>query len=88
MTVFHSVNRIVKGYDAPRIFYSPDYSSASTPDLPDVRSTLFWNPDVTVIDNETIDYYNADNKGNVMIIIECITSDGIPVTGKSEYKVE
>ncbi|HAM10540.1 MAG TPA: hypothetical protein DCP74_09775 [Bacteroidales bacterium] len=88
MTVFHSVNRIVKGYDAPRIFYSPDYSSASTPDLPDVRSTLFWNPDVTVIDNETIDYYNADNKGNVMIIIEGITSDGIPVTGKSEYKVE
>lgn len=88
MPTFHSVNRIVKGYDVPRIFYSPDYSSASTPNLPDVRSTLFWNPDVTVIDNGTIDYYNADNKGNVMIVVEGITPDGIPVTGKLEYKVE
>jgi hypothetical protein len=87
MPIFHSVNMLVKGYDVPRIFYSPDYSPASTPDLPDVRSTLFWNPDVALIDNETIDYYNADIKGNVMIIVEGISSDGIPVTGRVKYEV-
>lgn len=87
MSVYHSVNRIVKGYDVPRIFYSPDYTSASTPYMPDMRSTLFWNPDVTLIDNETIEYYNADNKGNVMIVVEGITSDGIPVTGSVKYEV-
>lgn len=88
MSIFHSVNRIVKGYDVPRIFYSPDYSSVSTTGIADVRSTLLWNPGITVIDTSTIHYYNADNKGNVMIVIEGITSDGIPVTGKLEYKVE
>ena len=88
MPIYHSVNRIIKGYDVPKIFYSPDYSSASTPGMPDLRSTLIWNPDVTVIENASIDYYNADNKGNVMIVVEGITSDGIPVTGKIEYKVE
>ena len=88
MPVYHSVNRMVKGYDVPRIFYSPDYSSVSTPGIPDARSTLLWNPDITVIDTSSIEYYNADNKGNVMILVEGITSDGIPVTGKFEYKVE
>jgi len=88
MPVFHSVNRIVKGYDVPRIFYSPDHSSVSTPEMPDLRSTLLWDPDVTIIDNVTIDYYNADIKGNVMIVVEGITSNGIPVTGKLEYTVQ
>jgi hypothetical protein len=88
MPVFHSVNMIVKGFDVPRIFYSPDYSSVSASDMPDMRSTLFWKPDLTVTDNGTIEYYNADNKGNVTIRIEGITSGGIPVTGKLEYKVE
>lgn len=86
--IFHSVNRIVKGYDVPRVFYSPDHSSVSTPDMPDLRSTLLWDPDITLIDNSTIDYYNADIKGNVMIVVEGITLDGIPVTGKLEYKVQ
>ena len=89
MPVYHSVNRIVKGYDAPRIFYSPDYSVLSeSAYLPDRRATLFWDPDITIIDKDTIEYYSADNEGNVMIIIEGITSEGIPVTGKLEYKVE
>jgi hypothetical protein len=79
----------VESSDAvPRIFYSPDYSSISTPSMPDLRSRLLWNPDITVNDNGTIDYYNADNKGNIMITVEGSTSDGIPVTGKLEYKVE
>ena len=89
MPVYHSVNRMVNGYDAPRIFYSPDYSALSESQyLPDLRSTIFWEPDIAVIDNGTIYYYNADNKGNVIIMVEGITSDGIPITGKLEYKVE
>ena len=79
---------IVKGYDVPRIFYSPDHSVVATPDMPDLRSTLLWDPDVSIIDNGTIDYYNADIKGNVMIVVEGISSGGVPVSGKLEYKVE
>ncbi|MBK9391600.1 MAG: hypothetical protein IPN68_15980 [Bacteroidetes bacterium] len=86
--VFHSVNRIVKGYDVPRIFYSPDYSSPSVPGIPDLRSTLLWDPDINFFENAVVDFYNADNKGNVILIVEGITSGGIPVTGKLEYKVE
>jgi hypothetical protein len=47
-----------------------------------------WNPDIAIIENDTIDYYNADIKGNVMIVVEGITSNGIPVTGKLEYTVQ
>jgi len=86
--VFHSVNRIAKGYDVPRIFYSPDYSSPSVPGIPDLRSTLLWDPDINFFENAVIDFYNTDNKGNVILMVEGITSGGIPVTGKLEYKVE
>ena len=89
--VFHSTNKIIKGYDAPRIFYSPDHSSRSDPeDMPDLRSTLFWEPNITIVNNEDfiLDYSNADNSAKVQIIIEGITSTGIPVSVKKEYIVE
>jgi len=89
--IFHSVNKIIKGYDVPRIFYSPDHSSGSdSQKMPDLRSTLFWEPDITVTNNEDfyLNYFNSDNSGTVKIIVEGITSTGIPVTGKVEYVIE
>jgi hypothetical protein len=89
--VFHSVNTIISGYNAPRLFYSPNYHSESEPAMkPDIRATLFWNPDTRITrDNECIiNYYNDDNSSDVRIVVEGMTLSGIPVTGMTEYKVE
>ena len=88
--VTSSANIRFSGYDAPRIFYSPSHLTNSTSDYsPDLRSTLFWKPDITLDDsnNVILNYYNGDNASLIKIIAEGITTTGIPVTGKAEYEV-
>jgi hypothetical protein len=89
--VSYSVNAEISGYDAPRIFYSPKHSSTLQTDYRlDLRSTLYWFPDIKVITNQNylLKYFNADISSIYQIIVEGITSGGIPVTGKIEYEVK
>ena len=89
--VFHSVNVKFSGFDEPRIFYSPRHHTNLESDYkPDLRTTLFWEPNIKVENNKDIflNYYNADNPSNVKVIVEGITTEGIPVTGKAEYEVK
>jgi len=78
------------GFDAPRIFYSPAYNTPKRPaDPPDTRSTIFWEPNISIDKNitTTLEFFNADNPTTINITVEGITTEGIPVTGKSEYNV-
>jgi hypothetical protein len=80
----------ISGYNAPRIFYSPQHLPNSHSDLnPDLRYTLLWNPDINLNSNKEImlDYCNGDNSSLIRIIAEGITKNGIPVTGTAEYEV-
>jgi hypothetical protein len=80
----------ITGYDATRIFYSPQHLPDSNSDFkPDLRYTLYWNPDINLEGtNEVIqNFYNGDNSSVIRIIAEGITTTGIPVTGKAEYEV-
>jgi hypothetical protein len=89
--VSYSVNAKISGYDAPRVFYSPTHSEGLQKDYkPDLRSTLYWFPDIKVITNKdyVLKYFNADISSTYKIIVEGITSGGIPVTGKIEYEVK
>jgi len=89
--VSFSVNTDISGYDAPRVFYSPTHiSKFQSGQLPDLRSTLYWFPDIKVVTNQDylIKFYNADVSSTYKIIVEGITSGGIPVTGKVEYEVK
>ncbi|MBN2863521.1 MAG: hypothetical protein JXN62_10190, partial [Bacteroidales bacterium] len=86
----HSVSTIIKGYDVPRIFYAPDSNPASSiPYNPDLRTTLLWKPDIILpVNGELIlKYLNADNSATVRIIVEGLSSTGIPVSSTKEYKV-
>jgi hypothetical protein len=88
---FHSVNRKISGYYEPRIFYSPKHHTTLESDYkPDLRTTLFWEPNIKIENNKdcTLNYYNTDNSSTINIVVEGITSDGIPVTGKAEYQVK
>jgi hypothetical protein len=88
--VSYSVNTVISGYDAPRIFYSPNHSSSMQKDYtPDLRSTLYWFPDIKAETNRdyVLKYFNADISSIYRITVEGITSGGIPVTGKVFYEV-
>jgi hypothetical protein len=90
-TVFHSVTTKFSGYNEPRKFYSPRHHTTLEKDYkPDLRTTLFWEPDIKVETNMDLflNYCNADITTSVKIIVEGITSTGIPVTSTTEYEVQ
>jgi len=90
-TVYHSAKMKLTGYNEPRIFYSPKHRTTLIDDFkPDLRTTLFWEPDITIQNNNEIifKYFNADNSSLIKIVAEGITSTGIPVTGSAEYEVK
>jgi hypothetical protein len=82
---------VLNGFDVPRIFYSPRYDNKSQEAIaPDFRSTIFWNPQIRIENgNETkFDFFNADEARTIKIIVEGVTGEGIPLTGKAEYIVK
>ncbi len=67
-----------KGYDVARQFYSPKYEVTNLDKTPDLRSTVYWNPNlITDVNGKAnINYYNTDQTGNYRIVIEGIDSEG------------
>jgi hypothetical protein len=87
----NSASVIINGFNAPRIFYSPKHESDSKSSfLPDTRTTIFWEPDITVAKNgkSTLEFFNADKPTKIRITVEGITPEGIPVTGSASYEVK
>ena len=68
----------VVGFQQPREFYSPKYSSESINDArPDKRPTLLWNPNVVVENGEAkIEFFTADNLARYQIFVEGISKAG------------
>jgi len=89
VAVLHTVNTKFWGYDSPRVFYSPRYDPANQSYNPDLRTTLLWKPDISLKTGKDLllKYYNADNTSPIQIIVEGITSTGIPVTSTTEYEI-
>lgn len=89
--VKYSLNKKFSGYTASRIFFSPQHLSDSKSAIePDLRSTLFWQPDINLEGNKEVilNFYNGDISTPVRVIAEGITTTGVPVTGKAEYEVK
>lgn len=85
------IHTVVNGYDMPRIFYSPNYENKMEQTfLPDYRSTIFWEPDITIENSSKprLQYFNAGNPAKISIVVEGVTQEGIPLTGKASYVVE
>jgi hypothetical protein len=88
--VKYSKNIKISGYNASRVFYSPQHQDDSNSLYePDLRSTLFWKPEIELKGpgEVILKYYNSDNSSIVRITAEGITSTGVPVTGCMEYEV-
>ncbi|MGF7038798.1 carboxypeptidase regulatory-like domain-containing protein [Mucilaginibacter lappiensis] len=67
-----------QGFYKAREFYSPKYDNAALSNQPDLRTTIYWNPElVTDQDgNASFNYYNADGQGTYRLVIEGIDENG------------
>ncbi len=78
------------GYHVSRKFYSLAYDVPSAKkDLPDLRTTIYWDPLVfTEKGNTSVSYFNADGKGTYRVVIEGIDNMGHIGRQVYRYKVE
>jgi len=73
-------NSNINGYTPIRQFYSPNYSTFNQAnDKKDLRTTLYWNPQVTTTPQKnkaTLSFYNNDISRSFRVVIEGMTKDG------------
>lgn len=86
----HIANIQPKGFNAVRQFYSPRYDRTDDNKLPDLRTTIFWDPYVnTDVDGKaTLNFYNADGPGTYRVVVEGISAAGELGRQVFTYKVE
>ena len=79
------------GFSIQKTFYRPNYMAAGTQqDLPDLRSTLLWEPFVQS-DEEgkaSLEFFTGDVPGTYRIIVEGMTPDGAFGYGTGQIVVE
>ena len=79
-----------RGFYKAREFYSPKYESAAPNKFADLRTTIYWNPEIPTdkSGNAQFDFYNADGKGSYKVVVEGIDAEGNLGRGVYRYKVE
>ncbi|MES2064144.1 MAG: TonB-dependent receptor [Bacteroidota bacterium] len=78
-----------RGIYKSRTFYSPKYDATTIQNIADLRSTVFWKPDVVTPGGKaTIEYFNAGSAGTYCVVVEGIDSEGNIGRQVFRYKVE
>lgn len=72
------VNVTPKGYNKVRTFYSPVYETSANTQIPDLRTTVYWNPYLKTDEKgqTSFSFYNADGPGTYKIVVEGIDAAG------------
>ncbi len=66
------------GYQKQMEFYAPKYDVQVNNDMPDLRTTIHWQP-VVQVDNTgkaSFSFYTADSKTTYTVVIEGLSNDG------------
>ena len=67
-------------FSVKKEFYAPKHKNLTKSDwdTPDLRSTVFWKPNVALDKNNTgkVEFYTDDNIGKMLVIIESISKNG------------
>lgn len=77
-----------KGIYRSRIFYSPKYTAKSDTKLADLRTTIFWKPNLFTKDGKTSTNYFNGGPGNYRIVVEGIDAEGRLGRQVSHYTVQ
>lgn len=66
------------GYQNPVEFYSPKYDTSDKHNQPDLRTTIFWKPnvEVTKTGDATFNFYSADAETTYSVVIEGTSAYG------------
>lgn len=79
-------------FSTPREFYTPKHENLTTQDWrePDLRPLLYWNANLqTDADGKAmVEFYNSDDIGDMLVVIEAITEDGKIGYHETTYTVE
>ncbi|MEL6255584.1 MAG: hypothetical protein AAFR87_26505, partial [Bacteroidota bacterium] len=78
------------GFYQAREFYAPNYHiKEDGPKLPDLRSTLYWNPGIRIKEEAAnLEFFVGDRAEEFLIWVEGISEDGIPFSGGKVIRVE
>ncbi len=87
----HLVTHRATGYTKTRSFYAPKYESPDSDyyDLPDLRSTVYWNPHMMVTNEgkARITFYTSDAVGDYKVVLEGVSSEGRPLHATHTFQV-
>lgn len=79
-------------FSAQREFYAPKYETPKPEDWnkPDLRALVHWNPILKTdsLGNASASFYNADNVGKMMVIVEAVSENGEIGYQEIEYEIE
>lgn len=79
----------IGGYTRAITFSHPDYSENNQESNPDFRTTLYWNPYLTLNSEKPaeVKFYSADVETKYRITVEGMTRDGKPFRGESTITI-
>ncbi len=80
-----------EGLQLQREFFSPQYDgNAAINRIPDLRTTLYWYPQLLVDDSRkaNLQFYTSDQKGKFIVVLEGINQKGQPVSATSSFEVQ
>jgi hypothetical protein len=76
----HNISNFIEplGFQAPLEFYSPQYEVSQRNTVTDLRSTIYWKPDVNVSETGevSLDFYSADAETTYSVVIEGVSDQG------------
>ena len=79
-------------FSAPREFYAPKYDNIQRSDWykPDLRALIHWEPILKTDSSGTASasFYNADNIGEMMVVVEAISEKGEIGYEEIVYEIE
>ena len=79
-------------FSSTREFYAPKYEHLKPEDWnnPDLRALIHWQPILKTdsIGRASTQYYNADIKGTMQVVVEAIADDGTIGYSEMEYEVK
>lgn len=81
----------LSGHAVEREFYSPKYDVTNDSlHAIDQRSTLYWNPSLTIDDNgrTSINFFNSDSAKRMHITINGLSSNGEPITYQKTFGID
>lgn len=78
-----------EGLQLQREFYSPSYELEvdRAKRIPDLRSTLYWAPQLTPA-KDGLQFYTSDQNGKFFVVLQGLTKNGEPVSAVHSFTVK